>query len=74
MKYYPISLTKAQLAELQRRCHGHLTEQDIIDTYGRGVKPVNQTMATMVTVTFSEVGQPQTINAPSHHTDVYGQG
>jgi hypothetical protein len=72
-KYYPISLTKAQLDQLQSEYHGHLTEQDVIDRYGRGVKPVNRTTATTVTVTFTGIGQPQTITAPSHYTDVHGQ-
>ena len=72
-KHYPISLTKAQLDQLLSKYHKHLTEQDVIDTYGRGVKPVNQTTATTVTVTFTGIGQPQTITAPSHYTDVHGQ-
>jgi hypothetical protein len=73
-KHYPISLTKAQMEQLLSEYHGHLTEQDVIDAYGRGVKPVNQTWATTVTVTFTGIGQPQTITAPSKYTDIHGQG
>jgi hypothetical protein len=73
-KYYPISLTKAQLDQLQSEYHKHITEQEVIDTYGRGVKPVNQTTATTVTVTFTGIGQPQTITAPSQYRDENGQG
>jgi hypothetical protein len=72
-KYYPISLTEAQMDQLQSEYGKHITEQDVIDAYGRGSKPVNQTTATTVTVTFTGIGQPQTITAPSHYTDVHGQ-
>jgi hypothetical protein len=71
VKHYPISLTKAQMDQLVSKYGKHLTEQDVINAYGRGVQPVYQTTATTVTVTFSGIGQPQTITAPSHYTDVH---
>ena len=37
-------------------------------------KPIYRSVATTLTITFTGIGQPQAITAPSSFTDVNGQG
>ena len=66
--------TPAQLARLKDAKERHLPLKKVLPALKAGAKASWQTESTSLSVTFTEMGQPQVITAPRSYTNVYGLG